>query len=100
MNGVDKAFIFLLLITAYIVLGLTETVIFIKRTLVERQLARRAASPAPMVASAAAATAIAPIEEDAPRDDEVLRELGAFDPTEEDAEPDASAAKPAPARCR
>ena len=49
-----------------------------------------------MVASAAAATAIAPIEEDAPRDDEVLRELGAFDPTEEDAEPDASAAKPAP----
>jgi len=95
VNGVDKAFIFLLLITAYIVLGLTETVIFIKRTLVERHLARRAASAAPMVASAA--TAIAPIEEDAPRDDEVLRELGAFDPTEEDAEPDASAAKPAPA---
>ncbi len=94
VNGVDKAFIFLLLITAYIVLGLTETVIFIKRSLVERHLARRAASPAPM--AAAAATAIAPIAEDAP-DDEVLRELGAFDPTEEDAEPDATAAKPAPA---
>ncbi len=54
VNGVDKAFIFLLLITAYIVLGLTETVIFIKRSLVERHAARRAASAAPMVASAAA----------------------------------------------
>ena len=34
VNGVDKAFIFLLLITAYIVLGLTETIIFMKRSLV------------------------------------------------------------------
>jgi hypothetical protein len=94
VNGVDKAFIFLLLITAYIVLGLTETIIFIKRSLVERHLARRAASPAPMTASAAAATPIAPIAEDAP-DDEVLRELGAFDPTEE--EEAEAAAKPASA---
>ena len=91
VNGVDKAFIFLLLITAYIVLGLTETVIFIKRSLVERHLARRAASAVPMPATAA----IAPAEEvDVPSaDEEVLRELGAFDPTEEDAEP---AAQPAP----
>jgi len=86
VNGVDKAFIFLLLITAYIVLGLTETVIFLKRSLVERHLARRAASPTPMAANAD--VAIAPVEEDAPPpDEEVLRELGAFDPTEEDAEP-------------
>jgi CDP-diacylglycerol--serine O-phosphatidyltransferase len=95
VNGVDKAFIFLLLITAYIVLGLTETIIFIKRSLVERHLARRAASAEPMVASAAASATGAPIEEDAPPDDEVLRELGAFDPTEE--EEAEAAAKPASA---
>ena len=83
VNGVDKAFIFLLLITAYIVLGLTETVIFIKRSLVERHLARRAASAAPMAANAATAIATPIEEEDAPPDEEVLRELGAFDPTSE-----------------
>ena len=34
-----------------------------------------------------------PVEADAPPpDDEVLRELGAFDPTEEDAEPQAASA--------
>jgi CDP-diacylglycerol--serine O-phosphatidyltransferase len=96
VNGVDKAFIFLLLITAYIVLGLTETVIFIKRSLVERHLARRAASPAPMVVSASAAAAVARVEEEAPPDEEVLRELGAFDRTEEDGEAE-SAAQSAPA---
>jgi CDP-diacylglycerol--serine O-phosphatidyltransferase len=95
VNGVDKAFIFLLLITAYIVLGLTETVIFIKRSLVERHLARRAASAVPLPVSAAASV-VAPIEEEAPPDDEVLRELGAFDRTEEDAEAE-GATKPAPA---
>ncbi len=80
VNGVDKAFIFLLLITAYIVLGLTETVIFLKRSLVDRHLARRAASAVPMPAAIAT-----PVEQDAPPpDDEVLRELGAFDRTEED----------------
>ncbi len=97
VNGVDKAFIFLLLITAYIVLGLTETVIFIKRSLVERHLARRAASSVPMTASANAA-ALAPSEDEEdrpPHDEEVLRELGAFDPTEEDVEPD-PAVKAAP----
>ncbi len=97
VNGVDNAFIFLLLITAYIVLGLTETVIFIKRSLVERHLARRAASTAPMSATANISN-IAPVEEDAPPpDDEVLRELGAFDPTEEDAEPASEPPEGAPA---
>jgi len=88
VNGVDKAFIFLLLIAAYIVLGLTETAIFLKRSLVERHIARRAATVMPMPATIAA-----PVEEDAPPpDDEVLRELGAFDRTEEDAEPQAASA--------
>jgi CDP-diacylglycerol--serine O-phosphatidyltransferase len=81
VNGVDKAFIFLLLITAYIVLGLTETIIFMKRSFVERQVQRRAASAA---AAPAAIPAGAAEEPDAPPpDDEVLRELGAFDRTED-----------------
>ena len=85
VNGVDKAFIFLLLITAYIVLGLTETIIFLKRSYIDRHLERRAAS-APQLPAAAAR-----VEEDAPpADEDVLRELGAFDPTEEDLEPEAA----------
>jgi len=84
VNGVDKAFIFLLLITAYIVLGLTETIIFMKRSIVERHLQRRA----DRAASAPSASAPPAAEPDAPpADDDVLRELGAFDRTEEDAEP-------------
>jgi CDP-diacylglycerol--serine O-phosphatidyltransferase len=64
MNGVDKALIFLLLITAYIVLGFTETVILMKRRFFEQRLLRQAQ---------AAGDAPPPDEE------EVLRELGAFD---------------------
>jgi len=91
VNGVDKAFIFLLLITAYIVLGLTETIIFLKRNLVERHLARRAAHASAGAAPLPAVTT--PVEEDAPpADEEVLRELGAFDPTEEDGEGEAEPA--------
>lgn len=70
MNGVDKAFVFLVLITAYIVLGLAETVLFMKRRFFEQRQERLAQ------AQAAAAA-------DAPRDEEVLRELGAFDATDE-----------------
>jgi CDP-diacylglycerol--serine O-phosphatidyltransferase len=84
VNGVDKAFIFLLLITAYIVLGLTETVIFMKRSFVERQLQKRAAASANHAAPASAPPAEEP--DAPPPDDEVLRELGAFDPTEEEPE--------------
>jgi CDP-diacylglycerol--serine O-phosphatidyltransferase len=72
MNGVSKAFIFLLLITAYIVLGLTETLILMKRQFVESRQQRQAE------ARAAAA---------ARDEEEVLRELGAFDVTE-DPEPE------------
>ena len=82
-NGVDKAFIFLLLITAYIELGLTETIIFMKRHYVDRHLQRRAASA---VAIAAAAPPVEEAEDPPPADEEVLRELGAFDATEEDVE--------------
>jgi CDP-diacylglycerol--serine O-phosphatidyltransferase len=74
MNGVDNSFVFLALITAYIVLGLAETMVLMKRRFVEQRQERIAQSQA-----AAAA--------DAPRDEEVLRELGAFDPTD-DAQPD------------
>ena len=90
VNGVDKAFIFLLLITAYIVLGLTETIIFLKRSYVDRHLERRAAS----ASAAPLPAATTPVEEDAPpADDEVLRELGAFDPTEEEVEAEAAPAE-------
>jgi len=68
VQDVGKAFIFLLLILAYIALGLTETVIFMKRRFVDRMQQRAqnmaaAASPPP----------------DAAQEEEVLRELGAFD---------------------
>ncbi len=68
MNGVHNALIFLVLITAYIVLGVAETVLLFRRRVVEHRQELRAA------AQAAAA---------GPGDDEVLRELGAFDATDD-----------------
>jgi CDP-diacylglycerol---serine O-phosphatidyltransferase len=90
LAGVDKALLFLLMITAYIVLGLTETVILMKRHFVERRQMRLAQNQTSAVASAgtgtgagavAGASASASDEQasDAPQDEEVLRELGAFD---------------------
>jgi CDP-diacylglycerol---serine O-phosphatidyltransferase len=70
MNGVSKALIFLVMMTAYIVLGLAETVLQLRRRFVELRQEKRAA----------AAALDAP-----PRDDEVLRELGAFDDATEEA---------------
>jgi hypothetical protein len=67
MNGVSKALIFLILMTAYIVLGLAETVLQLRRQFVEHRQEK--------LAQAAAAAAPDP----APPDEEVLRELGAFD---------------------
>lgn len=61
MNGVDKALIFLVLIMAYIALGLAETVLLIRRQFIERR--EKAAA------------------DEVPGDEEVLRELGAFDET-------------------
>jgi len=70
MNGVSKALIFLVLMTAYIALGLAETVLHLRRRFVEIRQEKRAA----------AAAADAP-----PRDEDVLRELGAFDDATEEA---------------
>jgi CDP-diacylglycerol--serine O-phosphatidyltransferase len=74
MNGVDKALMFLLLIAAYITLGITETVILMKRHFVERRLERRALNQ-----PGAKPAEPEPVAADAPQDDDVLRELGAFD---------------------
>lgn len=62
MSGVDKALIFLVLMLTYIALGLTETVIIMRRQFLERRREK------------------AQSDDDGPPDDEVLRELGAFDP--------------------
>jgi CDP-diacylglycerol--serine O-phosphatidyltransferase len=77
MNRIKDTFIFLLLIAAYIGLGLTEEIISLQRRLREARAGR----------DRAAAT------EDQPEDEAVLEELGAFDPEPEAAPP----AKAAPA---
>ena len=61
LNGVDKALIFLVLITAYILLGLAETLLIMRRQFLTK---RREKNQPP----------------DDLGDDDVLRELGAFDP--------------------
>jgi len=68
MNRVKDTFIFLLLIAAYIGLGLTEEIISFQRRLREARAARDKTA--------------APVEE-APEDEAVLEELGAFDPDPE-----------------
>jgi len=70
MNGVDKALIFLVLIMAYIMLGLAETVLLMRRSFIQQRREK-----------AAAANAAAAADDDTPGDEEVLRELGAFDET-------------------
>ena len=64
MNGVSKSLIFLVMILTYIALGLAETVLQMRRTFVEHRQEKRAQS-------------------ETPPDEEVLRELGAFDGTDE-----------------
>jgi CDP-diacylglycerol--serine O-phosphatidyltransferase len=64
MNGVSKSLIFLVMILTYIALGLAETVLQMRRTFVEHRQEKRA-------------------QHEAPPDEEVLRELGAFDGTDE-----------------
>jgi CDP-diacylglycerol--serine O-phosphatidyltransferase len=70
MNGVDKALIFLVLIMAYIMLGLAETLLLMRRSFIQQRREK-----------AAAADAAAAADDDTPGDEEVLRELGAFDET-------------------
>jgi CDP-diacylglycerol--serine O-phosphatidyltransferase len=80
LAGVDKAVVFLFLVTAYILLGFTETMFLIKRHFSAQRRLRHA--------QAAAVAAAAPAPEDAtggeppPPDEDVLRELGAFDEPE------------------
>jgi CDP-diacylglycerol---serine O-phosphatidyltransferase len=75
--GIDKAVVFLFLITAYILLGFTETMILIKRHFSAQRRLRHA-----QAAAAAAAAASPPPDDETPADDDVLRELGAFDQPE------------------
>ncbi len=67
VSGFAKAFIFLFLVLAYIVLGLAEEVLFYRRRRAQER--KPAAPPAP--------------EAPAVPDEEVLRELGAFDDDEQ-----------------
>jgi CDP-diacylglycerol--serine O-phosphatidyltransferase len=80
LNGVDKALVFLVLIMAYITLGLTETVILMKRHFVEQRQLRHAQSQA--AAAVAAQPAAVDADEQPPADEDILRELGAFDTDE------------------
>ena len=73
MNRVQDAFIFLTLITAYIVLGISEEVLMVRRRLAEHR-ARKSAAAAGRAAPSDAETEA----EGAPRDEDVLAELGAF----------------------
>jgi CDP-diacylglycerol---serine O-phosphatidyltransferase len=66
LNRIHDAFIFLALMLAYIVLGVSEEILSFRRRLAEQR------------ASHAGAGAL-PLPDDAPRDEEVLAELGAFD---------------------
>jgi len=68
MAGFQKAFVFLFLVLAYIVLGLAEEVLFFRR----RRAQERAEKAHPVV------------EVPGESDEEVLRELGAFDNTSDD----------------
>jgi CDP-diacylglycerol--serine O-phosphatidyltransferase len=69
MAGFAKAFIFLFLVLAYIVLGLAEEVLFYRRRRAQERSDKQAAMPEPPAVP----------------DDEVLRELGAFDYEEQPA---------------
>ena len=69
--GLKKAFIFLFLSVAYITLGLAEEIIFFRsRRQAARDAARETSAPNE------------PAAPQAPREEEVLRELGAFDEAE------------------
>lgn len=78
--GLEKAFIFLFLVLAYIALGLAEELIFFKARRAEALDAARVVAQSP-----------------APREDEeVLRELGAFDDQAEEADGLTAGATPTP----
>jgi CDP-diacylglycerol---serine O-phosphatidyltransferase len=75
--GFAKAFIFLFLVLAYIVLGLAEEVLFYRRRRAQERSAAQAPAPEPPTVP----------------DEEVLRELGAFDEEESGEKPTAAASE-------
>jgi CDP-diacylglycerol--serine O-phosphatidyltransferase len=79
--GLHRASIFLFLVTAYIALGLAEEVIFFRTRRAEARASRQAPAPSP--------------SPPAREEEEVLRELGAYDETEDPADPPG---EPAPKR--
>jgi CDP-diacylglycerol--serine O-phosphatidyltransferase len=76
--GLHRAAIFLFLVTAYIGLGLAEEVIFFRTRRAEARASRQAPEPPPSPS----------------HEEEVLRELGAYDETD-DAPPEPTSASPA-----
>ncbi len=68
LAGLEKGFIFLFLVLAYITLGLAEEVIFFRSRAAEARGAARAIKPEPPPA----------------KEEDVLRELGAFDDAEDE----------------
>ena len=70
LAGLQKAFIFLFLVLFYVVLGLAEEVIFFRRRRAQERNAAQTAAPEPVPA----------------QEEEVLRELGAFDGEDEESE--------------
>jgi CDP-diacylglycerol---serine O-phosphatidyltransferase len=83
------SFIFVFLISAYILLGLAEEVIFYRRRHTEEVAAKNMAASTLAMPPAAAArevdeAAAAAAREEAVQDNEVLRELGAFDEDEDE----------------
>jgi CDP-diacylglycerol--serine O-phosphatidyltransferase len=85
LSGMENAVIFLFLVGTYIGLGLAEEVIFFQRRREEAQLAKAAAGSAGTGAAAVAAAGLASIAAAARDEEEVLRELGAFDSDADDA---------------
>jgi CDP-diacylglycerol--serine O-phosphatidyltransferase len=71
MAGLEKAFIFLFLVLSYVVLGLAEEVIFFRRRRAQERSESQSTAPDP-----------APAQEE-----DVLRELGAFDGEDEEPDP-------------
>jgi CDP-diacylglycerol---serine O-phosphatidyltransferase len=82
------SFIFLAMMSAYIMLGLSEEIIFYRKRRAEELAARAAGAVAAMATVAntptAAASAAAEAREEAVQDEEVLRELGAYDEDEDE----------------
>jgi CDP-diacylglycerol---serine O-phosphatidyltransferase len=83
------SFIFLAMMSFYIMLGLSEEVIFYRKRRVEELAAKAAGAvaampPSPNAPLVAAANAASEAREEAVQDEEVLRELGAYDDDEDE----------------